>query len=347
MISTLVIQNFQSHKLSKLKFSNGINIIHGQSDSGKTAIFRALRWAVFNRPLGDAFRSNWGGDYTIVEVTLDNNQWVSRNKGKQQNNYTIGGNEKEEQVFSALSTGVPDQVVSEFNLSDINWQGQMDAPFMLSESAGEVSRQLNSVADLSKIDSSIEQANRFLRQVKATVSEHIILKGEISEQLKVYADVDEMNSILTSLEKKKSLADTSKNKFDKGMSLLADAETKRVELEKLPKLEMDQVEAVCSGVGELLILQKKIKTLLDRMEGKQKAETVLQEIGNIPDATKIRARLEELLEAKQKFTVANEKLTEKEDLIQTLENCQVKLVDEESLFTKLFPDVCPLCGKPK
>jgi len=46
MINSLTIQNFQSHKNTTLEFDNGINIIIGQSDSGKTAIIRALNWVI-------------------------------------------------------------------------------------------------------------------------------------------------------------------------------------------------------------------------------------------------------------------------------------------------------------
>jgi len=70
MIKQLTIKNFQSHKKTKLEFSDGVNIIIGQSDSGKTAIIRALNWVVNNKPSGDSFRSHWGGD-TNVEITME------------------------------------------------------------------------------------------------------------------------------------------------------------------------------------------------------------------------------------------------------------------------------------
>ena len=61
MIQSLQINNFQSHKYSVMELHKGVNVIIGPSDSGKTTILRALRWLVWNRPSGDAFRSDWGG----------------------------------------------------------------------------------------------------------------------------------------------------------------------------------------------------------------------------------------------------------------------------------------------
>ena len=80
MIQSVHIQNFQSHKNSTLEFSPGVNIIVGTSDSGKTAIIRALRWVVWNRPSGDSLRSTWGGK-TSVEICLDKGS-VERSKDR-------------------------------------------------------------------------------------------------------------------------------------------------------------------------------------------------------------------------------------------------------------------------
>ena len=62
MIQSLHIKNLQSHKDSHLDFCEGVNVIVGPSDSGKSAILRALRWIVKNRPQGDVLRSHWGGE---------------------------------------------------------------------------------------------------------------------------------------------------------------------------------------------------------------------------------------------------------------------------------------------
>ena len=70
MIKSLSIKNYQSHKDSYLEFSEGVNCILGGSDNGKTAIIRAINWIMTNRPLGESFRSNWGGK-TEVELFTD------------------------------------------------------------------------------------------------------------------------------------------------------------------------------------------------------------------------------------------------------------------------------------
>jgi exonuclease SbcC len=53
MIDHVAIKNFQSHKNTNIDFQrNGVNVIVGTSDQGKSAILRAILWAVNNRPMG-------------------------------------------------------------------------------------------------------------------------------------------------------------------------------------------------------------------------------------------------------------------------------------------------------
>ena len=52
MIKSVELKNFQSHNQSRLEFCDGVNIIVGASDSGKSAILRGLFWVLYNNPNG-------------------------------------------------------------------------------------------------------------------------------------------------------------------------------------------------------------------------------------------------------------------------------------------------------
>lgn len=49
------LENFQSHRNSVIDFDRGLNVIVGPSDSGKSAIIRAIKWALYNEPSGNYF----------------------------------------------------------------------------------------------------------------------------------------------------------------------------------------------------------------------------------------------------------------------------------------------------
>ena len=55
MIQSIRLINFQSHKDSFIEFSPNDTVLIGTSNSGKTAVLRALDWILKNRPLGTSF----------------------------------------------------------------------------------------------------------------------------------------------------------------------------------------------------------------------------------------------------------------------------------------------------
>jgi DNA repair ATPase RecN len=107
-MKNIKIQNFQSHKNTELNLHPNVNIIVGQSSSGKTAIFRAIEWLNTNRPLGTRFISH--GERKS-EVTIDDITGIKTDKGK--TSFTVLGRD----TFDSGSN-VPDLVVQSLNLSE-------------------------------------------------------------------------------------------------------------------------------------------------------------------------------------------------------------------------------------
>lgn len=184
MIDSIALENFQNHKYSELSFVSGVNVIVGPSDSGKTAIFRALAWLSTNRPSGETFRSNWGGD-TSVEVCASGHE-VIRRRTKTLNEYEVDG-----KVEKAIGTSVPQSVSDILQLDPSNWQHQHAGPFLLDNTPGDVARQLNVAASLDKIDTAqkwITQKTRETTRQYADAEAHLKEVGgkleEAQEQLK-------------------------------------------------------------------------------------------------------------------------------------------------------------------
>ena len=148
MLRSISIFNFQAHRRTKLEFAPGVNAIAGASDQGKSSIIRALRWVVENRPAGDSFRSNFAGDQdTEVTVETTDGETVTRTKGPKTNSYSVNGKE-----LKAMGQSVPEEVSVALRLGSVNFQHQMDAPFLLSLGSSKLSQYLNEVAGLDAID---------------------------------------------------------------------------------------------------------------------------------------------------------------------------------------------------
>ena len=339
MIDFLIIRNYQSHRATRLRFVKGVNVFIGKSDKGKSAILRALNWAINNRPMPPK-SSHWGG-ITSVEVALDNGK-VVRKKDDKENIYRIDG-----KSLKAFGASVPDTVRDLFNMDEINIQGQHNAPFLINDSPGAVGKQLNAVADLDIIDislSNIASAARKAEQEKGQGKQYL---KELEADLGKYADIPAMERDLKAVE---ALAGQLSGIRDKEQGI-------RVLLTRITAVQasIDKYKDLDGLEAELLELDEKAELLQDK---KDKGED-LSVLVFLIQAAKERAEniqyptQEELLE----LTIVRDKLEDKSrevktlgDLIVEIATCarQVKINDKaavefEKEYHELIPDVCPLC----
>ncbi len=163
MLQSLVIKNFQAHERIKIQLDSGITTIVGPSDVGKSAIIRAIRWVMLNQPRGADFIRE-GADQVSVKLTLDS-QIVKRTRGDGVNSYEVG-----DKKFEAFNNDIPPEVARLLNVSGLNFQNQHDNVFWFSETAGEVSRQLNNIIDLGSIDKVLGYLNSQLREATGRVT---------------------------------------------------------------------------------------------------------------------------------------------------------------------------------
>ena len=216
MIDSLTIINYESHKETILDFCDGINMLVGQTDAGKSSIKRAIEWVATNKPSGNEFRSHWGGETKVI-MRFDDTE-LRRVKGKE-NYYLLDVAD-----FKSFGQGVPEEIQKALNFSSLNLQSQFSSPFLLSDSAGEVARYMNKIVNLESIDRATKNINGVLRKEQtdlAHVQESIKELDEkkddfkwleeaekklevLEEERKVYfrkkADVERLEWIITAIE---------------------------------------------------------------------------------------------------------------------------------------------------
>ena len=213
MIKSIRIQNFQSHKDSILDFEPGVNIIIGRSDSGKSAILRAINLLTTNRPSGDSYRSNWGG-VTKIEMDTDD-AYVARIRSDTNNEDSLGDSH-----FKAIKTDVPQEILDALNMSEINVQRQLDSPFLLSETSGEVAKHFNKIARLDKIDTATLNVNSAIREIERSIKyKESDLKTK-EESLKEYDYLDKFEAEVEALEQLEEDRKQAGNKLSKINTLI-------------------------------------------------------------------------------------------------------------------------------
>jgi len=351
MIKSIKINNFQSHKNTKLVLDPGVNVIVGLSDSGKSAIIRALRWVVYNRPGGDAFRSTWGG-ITAVQLEMEHGA-VIRRKSEKDNDYAVShyGDKADFTVLKAIGTNVPEDVQRVLNLQDVNLQLQLDKPFLLDNSPGEVAQHFNKIARLDVIDSSIQVVQRWLRELEQGVKRNETALSQAEEELKQYGYLPEMDARVTALEQ-----------IDGQLTgmVVKEAKIQNI-LELIGETEGDirltsriiKNEPVVNQALELIGVAKEKKEKVDKLVSHiSMIQSVQKQINGAERVAKFEAVVNEsiqLLEAKDNKLKIKNDLTALIYIIQEvgrgITTYSKTLSEKEKEFKKIFPDICPLCGQ--
>ena len=188
MFTKIEIKNFQSHKNTVIDFNKGVNVICGETDNGKSAVVRAIRWVVENLPSGtDKINSKWNDNFKEpLSVKLYTEKgWVERIRDKNRNGYNISENGKELIKLNAIGKSVPLEVKAFLNISDVNFQFQLDSLYLLSKTPGQASEYLNEIVHLDSIDKIMSLADSDKRQLN-------------SEQKTVESDIKQLTEQLPS-----------------------------------------------------------------------------------------------------------------------------------------------------
>ncbi len=228
MLKNIHIRNYQSHRDTTLEFHKGTNIIVGPSDSGKSAILRALNWIINNKPAGDAFRSHWGGPTSASIKTSESSICRYRDK---ENSYEING-----KVLKGFGQNVPEEISKAINIQETNTQRQMDSPYLLSETAGEIARQLNQIVDLEVIDTSVANVIKWSRQKLTEIQSQEELIQDLEDDLKKLPDLDSIEILVTSIEKLEEDLCSSSQQVSTIRSLQSSYEEMKEEAEEAAKI---------------------------------------------------------------------------------------------------------------
>ena len=352
-LSKVHIVNFLSHRDTTIHFHEGVNAMIGISKSGKSTVMRALDWVFTNsnRPSWEALQSYWGGDI-LVETYWGNGNVVSRGHDKDGNFYELNdlcrANGSE---LRAIGQGdPPEEVMHALNLNEINFQGQMDSPFLLSSSPGEVAQLLNKAVHLDVIDRAISNANKKKFEISTKCKQSAGEIEKLTIQLKDFDYLENMERDVLLTEATEVALGTKKELLSR-LSII---------VEKLTAMQ-------CRGqlVTSLLCAEKGI---LDAQLCSGKIEKLKEKIAilqNIVRKIKSKKEREEslylLLKSEKAIDYAYSKL---ESLwmtsahIDRIQNIQANIrnaqeraktkekeIEDSTLkFETMMPDVCPLCG---
>jgi exonuclease SbcC len=349
MIKSIKIKNFQSHEESFIEFVPGVNALVGLSDNGKTTVLRALNWVINNRPLGEGFRSHWGGD-TIVTAELGSGVQIQRGRTKNDNWYSITTNADVLQEFRAFGDKVPAEVSALFNLNELNLSSQMDAPFLLSIHPGEVAQTLNRVVNLDIIDASIAA----IRKKKLSADTDLKANGgkleALQNKLEALKWLDIAGSALQVIEGLES----------QRSAITSCAEGVKALLSKITTVEASTgpAKALAEAFGGVVLAESAVVSLstLQRQRERLRVihsslQTAQQSIDKYSDLARsesevsfLSALLQQQLVIRGRADDLQGRLRAIERRGQSIATAEITIAEDENKLAELMPEVCPLCG---
>lgn len=197
-INRVEIYNFQSHEYTDLYFNDKVNVIIGPSDSGKTAIIRAIKWVLFNEPSGSSF-IRLGSDESKVILYFNDDIVIERGKSKRKNYYVLKANGREER-FEGFGQNVPKEIkeitgIYKINLNNqsliISIADQLESPFLITESPTVKSSAIGMLAGTDIIDLALADLSKEVYDNKTKLKIHENNLDLQKNELKKYGYLEE------------------------------------------------------------------------------------------------------------------------------------------------------------
>ncbi len=246
-IKSLELHNFQSHKNSSITFHDKLTVILGQTDQGKSAIIRALKWVLYNEPRGTDFITA-GCNTCKVSLKMSDGTVITRERDRNKNRYIlIRGGEK--QVFEGFGHNVPLEITRAHGIPKIfidrdsnaavNLAEQLEPPFLISESGSKRAKALGRLVGVHIIDA----AQRItIKDLNDTEQRRKLLNKEIEsikKELENFTDLDEKEKRVSRLK-----------------SLLIELKQKMMKVSKLREINQKLIPTL-AGIEESENLIKK------------------------------------------------------------------------------------------
>ncbi|HYF91193.1 MAG TPA: AAA family ATPase [Symbiobacteriaceae bacterium] len=210
-IAKVLIENFQSHARSELSFGRGLNVIIGPSDNGKSAVLRAIRWALYNEPRGSEFIRS-GARECRVAVTMSDGAEILReltltkSGAPSRNRYIVRLPGAEPQVFEGFGTEVPVEVVRAHGMPQVlldtdkrvvlSFGSQLEGPFLMAESGSLRARAIGRLLGVHVVDAAMRNTQRDQRMLKQETGRLEQRLEQYDRDLEQYADIPEQEERL-------------------------------------------------------------------------------------------------------------------------------------------------------
>lgn len=261
-IKKIILKNFQSHKDTEIELNDKLNIIVGPSDSGKTAIMRAMKWALYNQPSGDYFIKEGENEVAVSLIFSDNTQ-LTRYRSRTQNSYELLYNNGEKLRLEGFGTGVPVEIIEEIGIYKINLDGketssisfgeQLEGPFLLSEKTSTRASAIGQLVGVDVIDEALREVLKDARTLNVTKKNTEEEISQLNEELKTFDYLDDLKVTIkdvSNIRNRLLISRKNKDKLSKSNHTLIELneELSRLLIIKNKLKKIDEIDNIISSL---------------------------------------------------------------------------------------------------
>lgn len=349
MIKKLIVKNLHEHKKLELNFTDGVNVIIGDTGAGKTALIRALYLLFMNQPRNaePLFQTQYDKKPLEIEVINNLENSIKRVNRK----YYINNNPN---PLKAFGSEVPTPVTEIFPFKDINWQEQDDPYFLISKSisSGNAAKILNKVTGM-------EDQELLIKEIKTQLSENNsnikrLIKNN-DEQQKILDNLKGITKLVFKAKQIQNLKQKTDDlsaqiiKLNKLLNDIALYKYDPTEYQILIRLLND-----IKSIEQKQIKSKELKYNIDWLKNilNQLADTK-KHIKNIEICNKLLHFLNSILSKQNSKIQIQKQKTKLESLLNQIKSSKDMYEKSNLIYNKLKKDFknkliefgeCPLCG---
>lgn len=260
-ISKIEIENFQSHAKTVIELNEtGLNALTGASDSGKSAIIRAIRWALYNDPKGTDFIRH-GESRATVTVTFNDGSAITRSRtNSSSGEYIVRDANGQTTDFKGFGNDIPIDVANTHQMPrvelspgverSLNFSYQLDGHFLLSESPIVRASTIGRLTGVQIVDAALREKQKDIRNLTRDFNAAEKRVADLDTKLGSFTD-------LTGIKDAISLAS----------ALLLNAES----VEK----QINELEALNDAIADLNQKELSLEAELVKYDGLHQAEALI------------------------------------------------------------------------
>lgn len=261
--SKVEINGFQSHEQTIIEFDEtGLNVLVGETNSGKSAVLRAILWCLYNDPKGTDFIMT-GKTSVSVKITFSDGSSIERKRTKTSaGQYIVTDAAGTSTTYKGFSNDIPAEVANEHQMPEIkltkdlktklNVSSQLEGPFLVGESNLSKANIIGRIVGTQAVDEAIKELNRGILSNNRALKEEQRRIDNWQKQLIAYKDLESQRRHIEEVE----LVIEAKEKLEQELEQLHELNAKFTVNRKRTEEALSKLNALPDVTKQLLVIER-------------------------------------------------------------------------------------------